>query len=167
MSSSDKHFACEYCEKKFQHNFTLRRHVKNSHSAHDSPLCIATRRSNTTHVSADSKPPSSWLCNECSKLFDRRSRLCQHLLKQHPGQPLPGYRVRVRQSKYPPADYQIHDEFACAYCSKKFLYKRNLSSHVRTAHPGRSLPADGRSERFKKAASEKIELQFNNMTGIV
>lgn len=183
MSSSIKLFGCAHCDRRFEHNFTLRRHVKISHPGLELPPVMATSSKKRDKVAEDELErsyksaqqldtqtvvrPSLWHCDHCSKSYCRHSLLCKHIRTHHPGQSLPDDRRRQGASALSTPEAHATDVqgVCCKYCSKSFQRNSNLRRHIRVLHAGCSVPLDGRSVRYRQSVGERVELKFDNING--
>ncbi|XP_023315840.1 zinc finger protein 2 homolog [Trichogramma pretiosum] len=109
-------FECNQCNKLFQNNYRLKRHVTRVHERKkvECEVCheFFAKKSNLL-VHYDSVHPGfmTHSCNECSKTFDKRKNLLRHIRSVH-----------------------RNTVFECAICQKTFTNKTYLRLHITGTH---------------------------------
>lgn len=101
MVSDTEPYACRYCERVFKHNFTLRRHVKQSHNGCELPVDHRLFKNskeqeqnefpNNNNMEKESVKQQSvkhFTCDLCDQHFTQNSSLRTHLKRAHPTQTL-------------------------------------------------------------------------------
>ena len=111
-------YTCKECQKSFDGQASLQRHLYNCHQA------------------SDMMP---YQCEQCKKGFLHKSSYIRHL-KQHEG--IFNFTCQVcGKGFYNKSDLKGHlvshgghQEFTCVYCGRKFAYKQGLHQHIKAAH---------------------------------
>ena len=118
-----KTFLCYICNKEYNMNFHLKRHIKNIHEnrkSYNSP--------NNT-IQYDQKPKESEIA---AKSISNANNL-----KRHEGQKDYMYDFQKGKLKtHIQTIREVHKDYKCESCDKSFLNLRNLERHLHTVHDG-------------------------------
>ena len=167
-TSVKKPFVCSvnFCQKRFQHEASIKKHTKYSHfqrhvpddsyegrkprdlAAVDeetrSPCAICGKLILSSKMNCHLRTHDSHSCKQCGKVFKRRSSLKQHELVQHLKVKLTcpvegcGRTFQSRTALKSHLGYKHGDtsRHKCDQCEKSFLIKHDLLTHVRGVHEG-------------------------------
>ena len=133
-------FKCYDCQKVYESQKSLRRHVKNKHldisskRKNDCVVCHTTfshryllmlhmKKSHNLALEQKSKQNLSHNCEFCTKSYSRRECLRRHIREIHEN----------------PKNVDKASFFKCDICFKSYIYKEGLRRHIREIHENQNL----------------------------
>ena len=140
-------FECQVCQKKFQHNFLLKRHYKK----HEEPILKCSKCSKyfkhqqslnfhmkTAHEDEEETAIKSpiLICPTCGKEFKKQFNLTRHLLihkspESHFQCLLCNKNFKLQYSLERHLQSHVGDPYECHKCNKQFARNDGLSRHIK------------------------------------
>lgn len=141
-------FTCEICEKSFEKNWQLTRHVKFFHLNLKNYICNYCNRGFkqlyhlqehiTTHTGE-----RKFKCNICDKTFSRISSQRKHM----------------RAHDAAPGEKSKKSPFLCSVCGKKFPYSNGAQRHMRTHSDDRRIECNICGNKFSQTSHLRVHLR--------
>lgn len=141
-------YKCEICEKSFDKNWQLNRHIKVFHLNVKNYICSYCNRGFKQlyhlqeHVTSHTGE-RKFKCNICTKTFSRMSSQRKHM-KAHESAP-------GEKSKKSP--------FLCPICGKKFPYSNGAQRHIRTHFDDRRFECKICGNKFSQTTHLRVHLR--------